>query len=213
LDVLPIKSELLVNAIAFLNVGVAGSVLAAIAVRFHFTAVSQEGRAFWVLHSSPLGAWRLLLGKFAVGIVPTLVLGEVLILSTNAMLHVDPLYGWVAAGTIGLLSVGLTGLAIGMGALYPNFKAESAARMASGPGAILFMVLALSFVAAVIVVEAIPVGMLLAGQYRGREPGAGLIAALVLGSAAIVAANAAAAWIPMRRGALKLWADRADVGD
>ena len=213
LDQIPIKTTILQNAIAFLNVGVAGAVLAAIAVRFQFTAVSREGRAFWILHSSPIGARRYIASKFVMGFIPTIVFGEVLVLSTNAMLHVDPLYGFIAAGTIALLSVALSGMAVGMGALYPDFKADSAARMASGPGAILFMVLALSFVAGAIVVIALPVGWLLARQYQGIPAGPGLVAALVGAGLAVTAASVAAAWIPLSRGAEKLWGDLGNVGD
>jgi len=212
LDVLPLE-DVMENAIAFLNVGVAGAVLAAIAVRFNFTAVSQEGRAFWVLHSSPVGAQRFLQGKFLVGFVPTLVLGEILVISTNSLLNTEPLYAWIAVGTIFCLCYGLTGLAIGLGALYPNFKADSAARMASGPGAILFMVTALTWVALVISAEAIPVGMLLYRQYAGIPVGLGLTLGLVGVFAAVILLNVAVAVIPMRRGAAKLWGDLGNVGD
>ena len=44
----------LVNVVSFLNLGLAGFVLAAIAARFIFPAVSLEGRTFWLLRSSPL---------------------------------------------------------------------------------------------------------------------------------------------------------------
>ena len=213
LDQIPIKTTVLQNAIAFLNVGVAGSVLAAIAVRFQFTAVSREGRAFWILHSSPIGARRYIASKFVMGFVPTLIFGEVLVLSTNAMLHVDPLYGFIAAATIALLSVALSGMAVGMGALYPDFKADSAARMASGPGAILFMVLALSFVAGTIVLVALPVGWLLARQFQDIDPGFGVIGSLVAAGFTVTVASFAAAWIPLRRGADKLWGDLGNVGD
>ena len=212
LDVLPIEG-VLENAIAFLNVGVAGAVLAAIAVRFNFTAVSQEGRAFWVLHSSPIGARRFLYGKFVVGFIPTVLLGEVLVLSTNSLLHANPLYAWIAAGTILCLSVGLTGLAVGLGALYPNFKADSAARMASGPGAILFMVLALSFVTLVVTAEAIPIGMVLYRQYNGEPVGTALVVTLVVVCLLVVVGNLVAALVPLHRGAEKLWGDLGNVGD
>ncbi len=213
LDQIPMKTSVLQNAIAFLNVGVAGSVLAAIAVRFQFTSISREGRAFWILHSSPIGARRYIASKFVMGLVPTLVFGEVLVLSTNAMLHVEPLYGFIAAGLIAVLSVGVSGMAVGMGALYPDFKADSAARMASGPGAILFMVLALSFVAVAIVVVAVPVGILLARQVQDVTPSPALIASLVGSVLVVTAASAAAAWIPLSRGAAKLWGDLGNVGD
>lgn len=212
LDLLPLP-RVKEDAIAFLNVGVAGSVLAAIAVRFHFTAVSQEGRAFWVVQASPLDARRFLLGKFAIGFVPTVTLGEILVISTNAMLDVDPLFAWISAGTILCLSFGLTGLAVGLGALYPDFRADSAARVASGPGAILFMVLALGVVVLVLAAEAIPVGSLLYRLWLEEQPGPGLTASLVAVCVLVVAVNAGIAVIPLRRGAEKLWGDLGNVGD
>jgi hypothetical protein len=154
-----------------------------------------------------------LFAKFLMGFWPTLLLGEVLVISTNAMLHVDPLYAWIAAGTIALLSVGVTGMAVGLGALYPDFKADNAARMAAGPGAILFMVLALTFTAGVIVVEAVPVGMLLATDFRGNDVDPRLLAGLAGSLAVVVVANLLAAWVPIHRGASRLWGDLGNVGD
>jgi ABC-2 type transport system permease protein len=213
LEQIPIKTTVLQNAIAFLNVGVAGAVLAALAVRFNFTSISREGRAFWLLHSSPVGATRYITSKFLMGLGPTLLLGETLVISTNAMLHVDPLYSYVAAATIGLLSVAVTGMAVGLGALYPDFKADNAARMAAGPGAILFMVLALTFVAGVITVESVPIGMLLARQYQGLPVPPGLIAGLVASAVLVLVACVAATVVPLRRGARALWGDLGNVGD
>jgi ABC-2 type transport system permease protein len=213
LEQMPWKTTALQNSIAFLNVGVAGSVLAAIAVRFHFTAISREGRAFWVLHSSPIGARRYVLSKFLTGWLPTVLLGLVLVLATNRLLRVEPLYAWVAAATIVLLATAVSGMATGLGALYPDFKADSAAKMAAGPGAILFMVLALSFVAGVLVVEAVPVGMIITRQVGGRPVPDSYWAALGAAGVAVVVACGAAAWVPMRRGADALWGDLGNVGD
>jgi len=206
LDTLALR-EMTKNVIGFLNVGVAGAVLAAIAVRFNFIAVSNEGRAFWVLHGSPIGARRFLLSKFLIGFFPTLLLGEVLVISTCAMLDTSPLFTGISVATIFLLSIGLTGLAVGMGALYPNFKADSAARMASGPGAILFMVLALLFVGGVVALESVPIAAVLMRRVRDQEVGPGLQAAVIAVALVVILANILVAWIPMRQGARKLWGD------
>lgn len=212
-EAIPIRTTLMKNAVAFLNVGVAGAVLAALSVRFHFIAVSQEGRAFWLMHSSPVSASGYLRSKFVTGLVPTVIVGELLVLSTNAMLGVEPIYAWIAGGTIACLSVALCGLAVGLGATFPNFRADSAARMASGPGAILFMVVALIFVTGVITVQAVPVGLLLARQYRGEDVGLPLWIGLGCAFAASIAACVAATVLPMRRGARVLWGDTGNVGD
>jgi ABC-2 type transport system permease protein len=55
---LPLRGEgvtfFLVNVIPFLNLAIAGFVLASIAARFIFPAVSLEGRTLWLLRSTPV---------------------------------------------------------------------------------------------------------------------------------------------------------------
>ncbi len=60
----------LVIVISFLNLGLAGFVLAAVAARFIFPAVSLEGRQMWLLRSSPLDPGAMLWSKYWIGTVP-----------------------------------------------------------------------------------------------------------------------------------------------
>jgi len=53
LDKSPIKTVYLQNLFSFLNIALAASVLAAIAARFVFPAVSAEGEAFWIVQTAP----------------------------------------------------------------------------------------------------------------------------------------------------------------
>ena len=75
---LPLRGEgmtfFLVNVVPFLNLVLAGFVLASIAARFIFPGVSLEGRTFWLLRSSPMSMRELLWSKFWVGTLPLLVL-------------------------------------------------------------------------------------------------------------------------------------------
>src|SRR5206468_1813934 len=79
-----------VNLVSFLNLGLAGFVLASIAARFIFPAVSLEGRQMWLLRSSPLDLRALLWSKYWVGTLPLLILGMILTGLTNALLEVTP---------------------------------------------------------------------------------------------------------------------------
>ncbi|MGH7447541.1 MAG: putative ABC transporter permease subunit, partial [Longimicrobiales bacterium] len=79
----------LINVISFLNLGLAGFVLAAIAARFIFPAISLEGRTLWLLRSSPLDLRSLLWSKFWVGLTPLLVLALALTVGTNIILRID----------------------------------------------------------------------------------------------------------------------------
>ena len=73
---LPLRGEgmtfFLVNVIPFLNLVLAGFVLASVAARFIFPSVSLEGRTLWLLRSSPMPVRDLLWAKFWVGTMPLL---------------------------------------------------------------------------------------------------------------------------------------------
>src|SRR5690606_36268260 len=80
-------SFFLINVISFLNLGLAGFVVAAIAARFVFPAISLEGRMMWLLRSAPLDIRSLFWSKYWVGTVPLLVVALPLIVVTNIILE------------------------------------------------------------------------------------------------------------------------------
>jgi ABC-2 type transport system permease protein len=157
-----------VNVVAFLNIGLSGSVVAAVALRFVFPAVSLEGRAFWLVRSSPLGLKGFLWSKYWISFFPLLLLGETLIVLTNWLLDVHPLLMWVGVVTNFLLVIGITSLGIGVGAVHPKFHWENVSKIPSGFGGIVFMVLAMSFIAVILVIEARPVYGILLNLYSGQ---------------------------------------------
>ncbi|HUH12124.1 MAG TPA: hypothetical protein VMK65_03405, partial [Longimicrobiales bacterium] len=89
----------LTNVVSFLNLGLAGFVLTAIAARFLFPAVSLEGRHLWLLKHAPLDLRRLVAAKFIVGVAPLLVLAVALSVGTNLILRVGPFMMAVSVGT------------------------------------------------------------------------------------------------------------------
>src|SRR5512141_578576 len=76
------------NLIPFLNLVLAGFVLASIAARFIFPGISLEGRTMWLLRSSPLAMRELLWSKFWVGVIPLLVMALALVTVTGMLMHV-----------------------------------------------------------------------------------------------------------------------------
>lgn len=163
----PIRLEFLQNVIAFLNLGLAGFVLSAISVRFIFPSISAEGGAFWIIRSSPLPIKRLLWGKFAIYIIPMVFLGEVLIIVTNRLLHVTPFMMILSSVTMLMTVFGIVALGIGFGALYPSFKHENIAQVATGFGGLMYMIFSALFIAVIIVLEAGPVYILFMADMRG----------------------------------------------
>lgn len=164
----PVATRFLKNAVAFINIGLAGFVLSSLGVRFLFPAISAEGRAFWILKGSPLNLRRILWIKFFFYLVPMLALGLFLVVMTNRLLGLDFFVSLVSTVTVGLLTVGITSLSVGMGVLYADFKISDPNRAFSGVGGLLTMIYAALAVLAVIVLEAYPVYRIVtAGHWTG----------------------------------------------
>ncbi len=90
LERIPYMTAVVKNLYAFVNLAMAGFVMATVAVRFVFPAVSSEGAAFWIIRTSPVSLRDFLWSKFWTGLVPVLVLTEVLTIAGNEFLGVDP---------------------------------------------------------------------------------------------------------------------------
>jgi ABC-2 type transport system permease protein len=165
----PIKAIYLQNALSFLNIGLAGFVISALSVRFIFPAVSSEGQAFWIILSSPLSPRRFLWSKFLTYLIPMLVLAEMLIIYTNYLLKVTPFMMVLSSVTIFFLVFGIVALGVGLGAVYPNFRHENIAQVATGFGGLIYMIISSVFIALVIMLEAGPVYTILSTHFRGQE--------------------------------------------
>jgi ABC-2 type transport system permease protein len=146
LERIPYMSGVIKNVYAFLNLGLAGLVMSTVAVRFVFPAVSSEGAAFWIIRSSPISFRDFLWSKFWTGLVPVLLLSEVLTVAANQFLGVDPFLKLVTAAAIVFMSFGLVGMATGFGACYPRFNADNATQVAASAGGVAFMIWAVSFI-------------------------------------------------------------------
>lgn len=64
---LPLDSRFLKGLVSFLNIGMTGFVLASVALRFLFPAVSLEGKSWWALRAAPVSLWEILWSKFLGG--------------------------------------------------------------------------------------------------------------------------------------------------
>jgi ABC-2 type transport system permease protein len=193
---LPLTGEgitfFIVNLVPFLNLALAGFVLASVAARFIFPGVSLEGRTWWLLRASPLPIRELLWSKFWVGMAPLLVLALAIVGVTNSLLRVSAFMFVVSVFTIVLLTFALAGLAIGFGTLYPRFETENAAQIPTSFGGLLYMMSAVGVIGAVIVLEARPVySYLSAISFRGGEspPTAELVIGFGLAAAVCLTAT------------------------
>jgi ABC-2 type transport system permease protein len=159
-----------VTLVSFLNLGLAGFVLASIAARFIFPAVSVEGRTLWLLKSSPLPMRALLWSKFWIGTLPLLVLAVAIVGITDAMLQVTQFIFAVSIFTIVLLTFAIGGLALGLGAVFPQYDTENAAQIPTSFGGLVFMMISAGLVGGVVLLEARPVYGYLTAEAFGGTP-------------------------------------------
>jgi ABC-2 type transport system permease protein len=192
-------SFFLINLISFLNLGLAGFVVAAIAARFVFPAMSLEGRMMWLLRSSPLDVKALFWSKYWVGTAPLLLIALPLIIVTNVLLHASHFVLVLTTLTMVGVTFALTALALGFGALYPNYETENVAEIPTSFGGLLFMMAAVSYLAGVIILEAWPVYIYLSSRFRAGEARVGVLP-LALGVAGALALTVAATALPLWAG-------------
>jgi len=157
-----------VNLVSFLNLGLAGFVLASIAARFIFPAVSLEGRQMWLLRSSPLDLRALLWSKYWVGTVPLLALGLLLTGMTNALLEVSTFMMIMSLATMAGLTLAIAAMALAFGTLYPQFETENAAQIPTSFGGLVFMMATIALLAGVIVSLWQAVYQYVRAVYEGR---------------------------------------------
>jgi ABC-2 type transport system permease protein len=188
------------SAYSFLNLAIAAFILASVSLRFVFTAVSAEGWAFWIVRSSPVSMSSFLWSKFVTTIGPILVLVLPLTLISNHYLRADTFLKIVSALAILCMSFALVGLAAGMGAVYPRFRAENTAQVAGSFGGVAYMVLAVLFILTEIALLAWPSSTYIWYQLRSLPlpPSRRLTMALAFGLAFLL--SAAVCYLPMRRG-------------
>jgi ABC-2 type transport system permease protein len=192
----------LVTIISFLNLGLAGFVLAAVAARFVFPGVSLEGRQMWLLRSSPLDPRAMLWSKYWIGTVPLLVLAVAITVLTNWLLQVNEFMMAVSVGTIMLYTLAVSALALTFGVFYPQFGTENAAQIPTSFGGVVYMMASLSLLALVIMIEAVPVTAYLRAWQRGEPPS--VTGELVAAGVAVVVILMGATIIPLRLGARRI---------
>jgi ABC-2 type transport system permease protein len=163
--------------------------------------VSLEGRQMWLLRSSPLDLRALLWSKYWVGTFPLLILALLLTGATNVLLKAPPFMMVVSLTTICALTLAIAAMALGFGALYPQFETENAAQIPTSFGGLVFMMATIALLAAVLVVIAQPV---FAYMQAHRDERALEVTAWIVGCFAVAAVLCAGAtaiplWVGLRR--------------
>jgi len=144
------------TVISFANFAFTGFILATLSVRFVYPNISLEGKAFWTIASSPMSIKRLFWEKFWLAFIIFVLIAEVLAFISNIMLGLTGYMMILSFFSIMLMSVSLTSLSVGMGAVFPKFEESNPGRIASSMGGMITTVLSLVYVALMVIILALP---------------------------------------------------------
>jgi ABC-2 type transport system permease protein len=145
-----------VNMISFLNLAVVGLILSTFTTRFIFPMLSLEGRRFWILSMLPVRRDSILWGKFLFAAAGSAIPCCLAILLSDAMLRISTVIMGIHQLTCLLLCLGLSGIAVGLGAKMPDLREESPSKIAAGFGGTLSLVISAIYIIVVVLLTALP---------------------------------------------------------
>ena len=185
-----------INLVSFLNLGACSLNLATLTTRFVYPQFSLEGKRLWIVGMAPLGLRRMVKTKYALASCASLVVTLGLMVLSCGMLQVtwDRVAYFAIAITI--MTFSLNGLAVGLGALYPNFKEDNPTKIVSGFGGTFCLVLSFLYIVGSVVLLAIGSPWSLGGGRLGGRVAIGIPGFLIL--------SFLLGWLPLMLGLRKV---------
>ena len=159
------------SMIGFLNLAVVGLILSTFTTRFVFPMISLEGRRFWILGLLPVHRDQIVWSKFLFSFLGGLLPCCGLVLLSDMMLGLGRGAIVVHEFCCAVLCMGLSGIAVGIGARMPDLREVSPAKISSGFGGTLCLVLSSLFIMVVVVVAALPTHLYFLGRSFSADAG------------------------------------------
>ncbi|HEY2341885.1 MAG TPA: hypothetical protein VGH90_02595, partial [Chthoniobacteraceae bacterium] len=151
-----ITSQFWETMISDLNLAATALTLSTLTTRFVFPQFSLEGRRIWILGLSPIGLQNVLLQKFWMSFLAALGITASLMVTSSVMLGLPWSKVLFFVGAITVMSASLCGIAVGLSALFPNFKEENPSKIVSGFGGTLCLVISSIYVILFVALVAVP---------------------------------------------------------
>ncbi len=139
--------------LSIINMGVSCFILSIISTRFMYPMLSLEGRQAWIIGLAPMKKTGLVWQKYWLCWSVAFVFTELIAVLSGVILRLDTDIFLISLTTILFLSFGLTSLAVGLGAMTPNFAEDNPARIANGLGGTVNVILSLAYVGGILALE------------------------------------------------------------
>lgn len=180
------------NLVSFLNLGACSLNLATLTTRFVYPQFSLEGKRLWIIGMAPLGLVRLVRAKFWLAGCASLAVTLGLMWLSCHLLKLPWQRTMFFSLAVTVMTLTLTALSVGMGALYPNLKEDNPSKIVSGFGGTLCLVLSFLYIL-------ISVALLAIGSPWGRVS-APPLNIMVASWFAFALVSVALGWVPYKLG-------------
>ena len=167
-----VYSNAYASMIGFLNLAVVGLILSTFTTRFVYPMISLEGRRFWILGLLPVHRDQIVWSKFLFAFLGSLVPCCGLVWLSDTMLGLGTPLVVVHEICCVMLCMGLSGIAVGLGARMPDLRESSPSKIAAGFGGTLSLVISSLFIMTVVIVAALPTHLYLATRSLGPDAAA-----------------------------------------
>lgn len=139
------------------NVAMGAFVITAVGTRFVFPSISLEGQSFWILQTAPISVKDLLKAKFWCWLIPVASISSVILASGALAIHAKPQIVIINALSSWIISYGIVGLGVGLGAFFANFTWEHSSQLAASFGSLIYML----FCTLLIAINMLPTSVLI----------------------------------------------------
>ncbi len=135
------------NLVFILNTVGTYVVLSSFSMRFVFPMLSLEGHKIWMIGTAPIRYSSLLLEKFFLGTSLSLAMTLPLVFLSGWMLEIAEARIFYILGLGFFVCVALTGLSVGFGSIFINFKSDNPSQIISGFGGSMLLLSHMSYLA------------------------------------------------------------------
>lgn len=142
--------------IGFLNLAVVGLILSTFTTRFIFPMISLEGQRFWMLGMLPINRDVIIWTKFVFAATASMIPCGALMALSDVMLDSKLELLLRHQLSCAILCLGLSAIAVGLGARLPDLRERSPSKIAAGFGGTLTLVISAIYIVAIVMLTAVP---------------------------------------------------------
>ena len=148
-----------IEVISLLNLGVCSLALSTLTTRFVFPQFSLEGKRLWILSMCPIPIEKILIQKFVTSCCITGAITAILMFISSTLLKMSSELTMLYSIAIILICVGLNSIAISLGTIFPNERETNPAKIVSGFGGTLCLIVSFLYILSIIAFLTFPVAV------------------------------------------------------